>query len=159
MSETSIEWTHPPGYKGATLRGRFGPPPDPPRDGDKKQARKRVNVLVRTGRIPRPNALPCTDCGHVWSPGERRHEYDHYLGYGAAHHLDVQPVCTTCHAQRDAVKTHCHAGHAFDASNTIACKDGRRACRACRRGYDKKRKRPPGYWSEVNRRRRARSAQ
>lgn len=80
--------------------GRPGPAPQPPRDGDRAQARQRVNVEVRTGRRPHPNVLPCVDCGHVWSPGERRHEYDHHLGYAAEHHYDVQPVCTTCHRAR-----------------------------------------------------------
>ena len=80
---------------------RMGPPPHPPRDGDQVQARQRINVEVRSGRRPRPNALPCTDCGHVWKPGERRHEYDHHHGYGADHHYCVEPVCTTCHAARE----------------------------------------------------------
>lgn len=79
----------------------MGPPPNAPRDGDRRQARQRVNVEVRTGRRPHPNALPCTDCGHVWVPGERRHEYDHHLGYDGVHHLDVEPVCTTCHHERE----------------------------------------------------------
>lgn len=80
--------------------GRPGPVAAAPRDGDKAQARHTVNVEVRTGRRPHPNTLPCTDCGHVWKRGERRHEYDHHLGYGAEHHRDVEPVCTTCHARR-----------------------------------------------------------
>lgn len=79
----------------------MGPPPTPQRDGDVRQARRRVNVMVRTGRLLRPNSVPCTDCGHVWAIGERRHEYDHYLGYGAGHHLDVQVVCSTCHHKRE----------------------------------------------------------
>src|SRR3546814_10218569 len=69
-----------------------GPDPYPPRDGDKVQARQRINVEVRTGHRPHPNTLPCVDCGHEWKPGERRHEYDHYLGYAAAHHYDVEEV-------------------------------------------------------------------
>lgn len=81
--------------------GRPGPAPKPGRDGDKKQARERVNREVRTGRIPHPNALPCTDCGHVWRPGGRRHEYDHHKGYAAEHHLSVEPVCVRCHRRRD----------------------------------------------------------
>lgn len=80
---------------------RYGPLPNPPRDGDCRQARQRVNVLVRTGRLPHPNQLPCADCGHVWSNGERRHEYDHHQGYAAQHHYDVEPVCTTCHHRRE----------------------------------------------------------
>lgn len=82
------------------LTGRPGPAPKPARDGDKKQARQRVNVEVRTGRRPHPNALPCVDCGHVWCEGQRRHEYDHYLGYEGTHHLDVEPVCTKCQRRR-----------------------------------------------------------
>lgn len=81
-------------------RKRYGPLPKPARDGDRKQARQRINVEVRTGRRPRPNTLPCVDCGHVWAEGERRHEYDHHLGYAPEHHLTVEPVCTTCHARR-----------------------------------------------------------
>lgn len=44
--------------------------------------------------------LPCTDCGHVWGPGERRHEHDHHRGYEAEHHQDVEVVCTLCHRAR-----------------------------------------------------------
>lgn len=71
------------------------------RDGDVKQARRRVNHLVDVGMLPHPNALLCTDCGHVWTAGERRHEYDHHRGYAAEHHEDVEAVCTTCHHRRE----------------------------------------------------------
>jgi hypothetical protein len=81
-------------------RKRMGSPPFAPRDGDKVQARQRINVLVRTGRKPHPNSIPCTDCGHKWKRGERRHVYDHYLGYAAAHHYNVQSVCMLCDVQR-----------------------------------------------------------
>lgn len=80
---------------------RYGPLPMAPRDGDRGQARQRVNVEVRTGRRPHPNSLPCTDCGHVWKDGERRHEYDHHRGYAGKHHYDVEAVCTTCHHERE----------------------------------------------------------
>jgi hypothetical protein len=105
----------------------------PPRDDDKVQARQRVNVEVKAGRRPHPNALPCTDCGHVWKPGERRHEYDHHLGYAAEHHLHVQAVCTTCHARRSEASPTCQRGHAWSEDNTMVTPQGRRVCRACRR--------------------------
>lgn len=82
------------------MTGKPGPAPYPPRDGDKIQARQRVNVEVRTGHRPHPNELPCVDCGHVWSVGERRHEYDHHLGYDGINHLSVESVCTICHRAR-----------------------------------------------------------
>lgn len=85
---------------------RPGPDPGrsfvPARHGDKKQARRRVNYLVEAGLIPRPSSLPCHDCGQVWAPRRRRHEYDHYLGYAAEHHEDVQCVCTSCHRNRES---------------------------------------------------------
>lgn len=71
------------------------------REGDRLQARTRVNYLVTKGRIPDPNALPCTDCGHTTETGpSRRHEYDHHKGYSAEHQLDVEVVCTRCHHAR-----------------------------------------------------------
>lgn len=93
------------------ITGRSGPAPKPPRDGDRLQARQRVNVEVRTGRRPHPNMLPCADCGHFYGvDSQRRHEYDHYLGYDAVHHSDVQPVCTVCHrARNDARRETPHA--------------------------------------------------
>jgi hypothetical protein len=144
--KTEISWAKP------------GPDPMPPREGDKKQARQRVNVEVRTGYRPHPNTMPCTDCGHIWEPGERRHEYDHHLGYAAQHHYDVQPVCTDCHARRDSLKvaqTSCVNGHKFTPENTGIRPNGNRFCRECRRIFDRERRtRPPGYWKELNRRRR-----
>lgn len=80
------------------LTGRPGPAPKPARSGDRRQARQRINVEVKRGVRPNPNDLPCVDCGHRGA--DRRHEYDHHLGYDAEHHLDVQPVCTTCHYAR-----------------------------------------------------------
>lgn len=86
------------------VTGRPGPSPAEARHGDVRQARARINKLVRTGRLPRPNDLPCADCRHVHSPSGRRHEYDHYLGYGPDHHLDVEAVCTSCHAAREKAR-------------------------------------------------------
>lgn len=142
------------------IRSSFGPVSNSPRDGDRKQARQRVNVLVRTGRIPHPNTLSCVDCGHIWKEGERRHEYDHHNGYGPEHHYDVQPVCTLCHAKRDnarKLQTHCIAGHEFTVENTILATNGTRHCRECRRKYDKNRGRDASFWREYRRLRRGRT--
>lgn len=81
-------------------RKRKGSPPGHERHGDKKQARHRVNVLVRTGKIPHPNDLPCSDCGHIHKDGEKRHEYDHYEGYAIGKHTVVIVRCSTCHHRR-----------------------------------------------------------
>lgn len=64
----------------------------PARNGDKSQARRRVNYFVEAGILPHPNSLPCSDCGHVYLGKGRRHEYDHYLGYDAGHHEHVEAV-------------------------------------------------------------------
>lgn len=69
------------------------------RDGDQKQARRRVNHLVAIGVLPNPNDVPCTDCQHLGA--DRRHEYDHHLGYAAEHHEHVEAVCSTCHHARE----------------------------------------------------------
>lgn len=91
----------------AAARSRYKAKPKPSpgrsfvsaRDGDQKQARRRVNHLVDVGVIPNPNTLACLDCAH-FGP-DRRHEYDHYLGYAAEHHEHVQPVCSACHHARE----------------------------------------------------------
>lgn len=86
-------------------RKPMGPPAHAPRAGDKAQARHYINLQVRKGMRPHPNLLPCTDCGHNWIPHQKRHEYDHHLGYAAEHHGDVQPVCTRCHAARERARS------------------------------------------------------
>ncbi|WP_175974548.1 hypothetical protein [Burkholderia sp. BCC1047] len=162
MSEnTKIEWCDSTPSAPARINpatGRPGPAATPARDGDKVQARQRVNVEVRTGRRPHPNDLPCVDCGHIYAIGERRHEYDHHLGYAAEHHLDVQAVCTSCHAKRDSARanqTHCIRGHAFDEQNTYVAGNGTRHCRACMKLREKARApRGPEYWARVNAKRR-----
>jgi hypothetical protein len=73
----------------------------PARDGDRRQARRRVNYFVEAGLLPNPCDLPCSDCGKRWTDGTPRYEYDHYLGYAAEHHEDVQAVCQPCHEIRE----------------------------------------------------------
>ncbi len=105
-------------YGNNPLTGRPGPAPKPPRSGDKKQARQRINVEVRTGRRPHPSKIPCADCGHIGA--DRRHEYDHYLGYDADHHYDVEAVCSVCHHLREPN----HIGRDRREDGTFARKEG-----------------------------------
>lgn len=81
-------------------RAPMGPPRVARRDGDKLQARARINADVRMGQRPDPNTLHCVYCGHIGD--DRRHEYHHHLGYAAEHHNDVLPACTTCHRREES---------------------------------------------------------
>lgn len=74
-----------------------GKPRTKARDGDKRQARRRVQTLILNGTLPAPADVPCVDCQAV--PGR---EYDHHLGYGADHHEDVEALCAGCHHAREA---------------------------------------------------------
>jgi len=127
----------------------------PARNGDKIQARGRINYFVTCGLIPHPNELPCTDCGHIFKKGGRRHEYDHHKGYAAQHHEDVEPVCSMCHATRDSSKskqTHCIHGHEFDEKNTGYKINGTRYCKECRRIKDRGRH-DAAYWRNYRKKR------
>ena len=76
-------------------RKPVGPPQIVKRDGDKRQARARINHDIVAGIRPDPNDLFCSLCGHKGS--ELRHEYHHGMGYAPSHHNDVLPLCSTCH--------------------------------------------------------------
>lgn len=76
-------------------RLRLGPPRIAARDGDRKQARARINADVDGGLRPDPNDLFCALCGHKGP--DRRHEYHHAMGYAPEHHNDVLALCTRCH--------------------------------------------------------------
>ena len=67
-----------------------------PRDGDKKQARRRINHLVDIGLMPRPSTLICIKCNGY--NDSKRNEYHHHNGYGVDHHEDVIVLCSSCHA-------------------------------------------------------------
>ena len=95
--------------KNATARASYekkGPPGrrgwvTPTRDGDKLQARRRVNYLVEQGLIPPPDDLPCFDCADGVFSRDYRHEYDHARGYDGENQLYVEPVCSKCHHNRE----------------------------------------------------------
>lgn len=76
-------------------RRPMGTPRLDPRHGDKIQARHLINLDVKLGNRPNPNALHCANCGHKGP--DKRHEYHHHMGYAARHHYDVLPLCSTCH--------------------------------------------------------------
>lgn len=82
----------------------------PTRGGDKRQARRRINYLVEQGRIPRPDDLPCMDCGDEVYLNTYRHEYDHAKGYDGENQLYVEPVCTRCHHNREEARRNGYAG-------------------------------------------------
>lgn len=56
----------------------------------KTKARSAVAHAVRAGKLPHPTILNCT-CGHF------AQEYHHHKGYAPEHHLDVVPICVSCH--------------------------------------------------------------
>lgn len=85
----------------------------------------------------------------MWKPGERRHEYDHHLGYSVARMLDVEAVCTLCHAARREKRLTCRNGHPAIPANRI---EGGKTCRICRRARDRRR-RPASYWRTYRERR------
>lgn len=76
----------------------------PTRDGDKLQARRRVNYLVEQGFIPRPADLECVDCADMLLTPGGRHEYDHARGYVGDDQLYVEPVCQRCHRNREEAR-------------------------------------------------------
>jgi len=140
------------------ITGKAGPAPMAARDGDKLQARQRINVEVRSGYRVHPNTLPCVDCDHRYESDGKPHDYDHYKGYAAEHHLDVEAVCKPCHAKRDSPKaqqTACVHGHPFTPDNTRLRANGTRECVACRRQRDTAR-RPAAWWRAYRAKRRSR---
>ncbi len=56
---------------------------------------------------PSPNTRPCGACGHVWFPGERRHEY---LDLTAERHEDAEVLCVLCRRKRGLPRADAHRG-------------------------------------------------
>lgn len=74
------------------------------RDGDKLQARRRVNYLVEQRLIPHPDDIPCMDCLDEVFIQRFRHEYDHAKGYEGENQLYVEAVCSHCHHSREEAR-------------------------------------------------------
>jgi hypothetical protein len=99
----------------------------------KESANRAIHLEVRAGIRPHANTLPCSACGHIYAPGERRHEWDHHLGYDREYWFSAVVLCTKCHHAKSAKaqQTHCVHGHPFDDKNTVRRRNGTRGCRAC----------------------------
>jgi hypothetical protein len=54
-----------------------------------------VNHAITAGKIPNPNTLKCSHCGHFGK--DKRHEYHHHKGYEGNTALDVIVLCSLCH--------------------------------------------------------------
>ena len=52
-----------------------------------------IGNAVATGKLPRPDSLPCHYCHKLAK------EYHHWHGYEPEHWLDVVPVCLPCHSE------------------------------------------------------------
>jgi hypothetical protein len=74
------------------------------RDGDGKQARRRVNYLVEQGLLSPPGDEPCWDCADMSLHDGGPHEYDHARGYDGENQLYVEPVCQRCHQNREEAR-------------------------------------------------------
>lgn len=97
------------------------------RNPEKFEARKVVATAIKSGTLANPKTLLCADC---LTPAR---EYDHYLGYALEHRLDVQPVCRSCHVEREKRRRpNCKRGHKYTERDWIEV-DGRkrRKCHAC----------------------------
>lgn len=91
-------------YTRKPARSRRGILLAPTRDGDKRQARRRINHLVESGQLPRPEEVGCMDCGDMQGFGAARHEYDHARGYDGENQFYVEPVCSHCHHVREEAR-------------------------------------------------------
>lgn len=70
----------------------------PARDGDVKQARRRLTHLIAIGRVPHPSKLACVKCGHTGT--DRQHVYRHSQGFAPEHHETVEVMCCRCDPAR-----------------------------------------------------------
>jgi len=70
------------------------------RDPRREYARSLIGSRVTRGKMPHPNTLSCTDCGHIWQEGDHRHEYDHAHGYDGENASYVEAVYQSCHFAR-----------------------------------------------------------
>lgn len=60
----------------------------------KARAVEAIRSGIRAGQIPRPESLPCADCGSDAAL------YHHHHGYSQPHWFDVVALCNPCHGHR-----------------------------------------------------------
>lgn len=53
-----------------------------------------IRTLIRQGKLPSPDTIPCIDCG------KKAEVYHHHLGYNKSHWADVVALCKSCHHKR-----------------------------------------------------------
>jgi hypothetical protein len=58
------------------------------------KARNRVNKVILSGKLPRPDTLICDHCHEVMAS-----HYHHYAGYERENWLKIIPLCTACHGK------------------------------------------------------------
>ena len=63
-------------------------------------ARRLVQRMVATGRLPKASERRCVDCV-AWAE-----EYDHHMGYEGEARKLVEPVCKLCHGKRTLDRAH-----------------------------------------------------
>lgn len=68
------------------------------RNGDARQARRRLTHLIEIGQLPHPSKLACVGCGHVGA--DRQHVYRHPMGFAPEHHETVETMCSHCDPSR-----------------------------------------------------------
>jgi hypothetical protein len=112
------------------------------------RCRQARHKMVRAGVLANPNDIPCLICGHIGQ--DRRHEYDHHLGYLAEHQESVQALCSRCHRKKHR-RSKCSKGHDLTGPNVVM-ESGHRRCKLCRRLKDRGR-RDASYWREYRRKR------
>lgn len=58
---------------------------------EKERARMNLRYRIRTGEMPHPTTVQCTNCDDIAK------QYHHHLGYAKKHQLNVIPLCLECH--------------------------------------------------------------